>query len=81
MGSTLIYRLKMMDVSRVLDESRSKIYGIDPIMQHTSRKFFSKNRISRLTRVDYSYRALSMRVGKTLGMLTVLVNLVVVALT
>ena len=30
MGSTLIYRL----VSRVSDESRSKIYGIDPIMQH-----------------------------------------------
>ena len=81
MGSTLIYRLKMMDVSRVSDESRSKIYRIDPLMQHTSPKFFSKNRVSRSTRVDCSYRALSTQVGKPPGTLTMLVNLVVVELT
>ena len=81
MGSTLIYRLKMMDVSRVSDESRSKTYGIDLLMQHSSRKFFSKHRVSRSMWVDCSYRALSMCVGKPPGTLTAVVNLVVVALT
>ena len=77
MGSTLIYRL----VSRVSDESRSKIYGIDLIMQHISQKFLSKHRVSRSMRVDCSYRALSKWVGKPPGALTALVNIVVVALT
>ena len=47
----------------------------------TFRKFFSKNRVSRSTRVECSLSALSTWVGKPLGALTVLVNHEMGALT
>ena len=47
----------------------------------TFRKFFSKNRVSRSTRVDCSFRALSTWVGKPPGTLTTLVNHEMGALT
>ena len=48
---------------------------------NTFRKFFSKNRASRSTRVDCLCRALSTRVGKPPGALTALVNHEMGALT
>ena len=54
--------------------------GLNP-SSITSRKFFSKNRPSRSTRVGRMFRALSTRVGKPPVALIPLVNHVLIALT
>jgi len=83
MGSTLIYKLKVMEMWMYL---RIRM-NLDPyfmgltLSSTTFRKFFSKNRNSRSTRVDCLCRALSTRVGKLPGALAPLVNHVIGALT
>ena len=83
MCSTLIYKLKVMEMWMYL---RIRM-NLDPyfvgltLSSNTFRKFFSKNRTSRSTRVDCSCRVLSTRVGKPPGTLILLVNLVLVTLT
>ena len=83
MGSTLIYKLKVMEMWMYLRIQMN----LDPyfvgltLSSNTFQKFFSKNRASRSTRVDCMFRALSTWVGKPPDALIPLVNHVMVALT